>query len=217
MKRILLPLLFVLLCGRAAAQGPTITVTNDTGYTIMALYISDNNSDDWEDDVLGRKTLSDGDSFTVTLPENGTYDFKAVDEDEDDYIKWNVMVRGNTTITFTMDDFNEATELEDATDKVKTEEGKPEPDGSTWVIVSNETDYDIYYLYISRGDADSWEDDILGTSQILRAGKEVRVTLPGPGVWDFMGEDTDDDQYSKTDITITRGANRVVFKNSDLD
>lgn len=213
MKRTLLLLIFAAVCSVAAAQGPVVTVVNDTGYTFNYLYISSNNSSSWEDDVLGRKVLTDGDSFKLTLPETGVYDFKAVDTDDDDYIKWDIMVRGNTTITFTMDDFD-----------VKAERGEPSPyvftsspaSNATWVTVANDTGYTIYYLYISRGDDDDWFEDILG-DDILEKGKQVRVMLPGPGDWDFRAVDADDDEYFRYDEPMSRGSNRVTFRISDLD
>ena len=214
MKRTLLLLFFVALCLGATAQTPTITIANETGYTIKYLYVSSNNSNDWEEDVLGRKMLESGKSFQMTLSENGIYDFKGVDEDRDSYIKWNVMVRGDATVTLTMDDFEPAdARSEDEIPYVTT---SSPASGATWVTVSNQTGYDIYYLYISRDDSDGWYSDLL-KDDILEKGKEVRVMLPGPGTWDFKVIDKDEDDYSRMGVSITQGSNRVIFRSSDMD
>jgi hypothetical protein len=215
MKKLILLFSALMFCGAVFAQGPSVTVVNDTGYTIRYLYISSNTTDSWEDDVLGRRVLEDGDSFVLSLPENGTYDFKGVDEDDDAYIKWNVMVRGNQTITLTMSDFDEENGgLESSEQPYIT---TSTPSSGTWVTVSNQTGYTIYYLYVSPGEADGWGRDILG-EDVLSNGKEVRVVLPsGSGLFDFRAKDEDDDEYTKYDIDMENGSNRVIFRISDLD
>ena len=216
MKKLILLFFAALSGGAAFAQGPSITVVNNTGYTLEYLYISDNSSDSWEDDVLGRRVLEEGDTFKLSLPENGTYDFKAVDEDEDSYIKWNVMVRGNQTITFTADDYDEDNGGLDKSEQPYTTNTTPAP-VQTWVTVSNQTGYEIYYLYVSPGEADGWGKDILGDDTFAN-GAEVRVILPtGPGQFDFRARDKDDDEYTKFKIAMDSGSNRVIFRVSDLD
>ena len=208
MKRIFLLLFFSVMCCMASAQGPTVTVVNNTGYTINYLHISSNNTKSWESDVLGRQVLENGKTFRITLPESGVYDFRAIDKDNDDYFKWNLMVRGNTTITFTMADYSYD---ESSSSSVTTTSSS-----NTRVTVVNDTGYTIYYLYISRQASDKWEEDVLG-DEVLLNGKEVRVTLPGPGVWDFKVVDKDSDDYYKYGVSIDQGsANRVVFRISDL-
>ena len=45
-----------------------------------------------------------------------------------------------------------------------------------YVDVTNNTGYDIYYLYISNENRKSWEEDVLGRD-ILRNGQTVRVSV----------------------------------------
>jgi hypothetical protein len=203
MKRFILFFVVVLFGSAAFAQGPTVTVVNNTGYTISYLYVSSNTTEQWEEDVLGRKVLSNGSSFRLTLPGNGTYDFKAKDSDGDEYIKWNVVVRGNTTVTLTIADFQVASSNQTSS--------------STSVNVVNDTGYTIFYLYVSSDDSTSWEEDVLD-DDVLSTGEEVRVTLPNSGIWDFKAIDKDGDEYFKHNIVINRGSsNRVVFRLSDMD
>ncbi len=216
MKRLLCFFFAALFCGTVFAQGPSVTVANNTGYTIEYLYISSNATDSWEDDVLGRRVLEEGDTFKLSLPENGTYDFKAVDEDDDSYIKWNVMVRGNQTITFTADDYDEDNGGLDASQQPYTTTSTP-ASGQTWVTISNQTGYEIYYLYVSPGEADGWGTDILD-EDTLDNRKEIRVILPtGPGEFDFRARDEDDDEYTKFKVVMNSGSNQVIFRASDLD
>ncbi len=216
MKQFLLFTLAALSCSAVFAQGPSVKVVNDTGYTIRYLYISSNTSDSWEDDVLGRQVLDADDSFSLSLPENGTYDFKAVDEDDDTYVKWNVVVRGNMTITFTIDDFEGKESDVDEADQPFTTTSTPSS-SQTWVTVSNQTGYQINYLYVSPGEAGKWGKDILDDST-LSNGKGVRVILPtGPGDFDFRAVDEDDDEYIKYNVEMSRGSNEVVLRLSDLN
>jgi hypothetical protein len=41
------------------------TLVNKTGYELNKVYVSPSKSDDWEEDVLGRDTLSDGDIVDI--------------------------------------------------------------------------------------------------------------------------------------------------------
>jgi len=214
MKRVFLLLFFAVLCYGAAAQGSVVTIVNETGYTIEYLYVSSNNSDQWEEDLLGRKVLENGKSFQITLAETGGYDFKGVDQDKDSYYKWNVVVRGNMTVTFTADDYEPDDERPEA--EIPYVFTDSPASGSTWVTVVNNTGYDVYYLYVSLNDADDWYSDIL-KDDILEKGKEVRVMLPRAGVWDFKAIDVDDDDYTKIEVSMKQGANRVVFQSSDRD
>lgn len=43
------------------------TLVNSTGVEINAVYISPHDSDDWEEDILGRDTLPNGDSVHITF------------------------------------------------------------------------------------------------------------------------------------------------------
>ncbi|MDX6713314.1 MAG: hypothetical protein QOH96_4330 [Blastocatellia bacterium] len=52
----------------ALAQGKQdFTLHNATGVEIDKVYVSPHKSDDWEEDVLGRDTLADGESVEITF------------------------------------------------------------------------------------------------------------------------------------------------------
>lgn len=67
------------------------TLLNRTGLTINELYVSPSKSDDWEEDVLGRDVLKQGESVEITFPRRAAssclWDLKIVDSDGDS-VEW---------------------------------------------------------------------------------------------------------------------------------
>jgi len=55
------------LAGSAKAQEAKqdFDLVNKTGYEINHVYVSPSKSDDWEEDVLGKDTLDDGDAWEI--------------------------------------------------------------------------------------------------------------------------------------------------------
>jgi len=92
MKKALMILVILALAATAVfAFDGYVTVYNRTGYDIYFLYVSHEDSDDWEDDELGDDILEDGGSVTINL--NGKtpiFDIMAEDEDGDTYYFWNL-------------------------------------------------------------------------------------------------------------------------------
>jgi hypothetical protein len=76
----------------------------------LFLYVSPTTSDDWEEDVLGTGVLQSGQSVNVRLAlplsRANRYDIKMIDSDGDTYTKWNVLIRNNQTIEFTIQDID---------------------------------------------------------------------------------------------------------------
>ena len=57
-----------LMLPSAFAQGKQdFTLHNNTGVTIASLYISPHSTDVWEEDILGKDTLADGESLDITF------------------------------------------------------------------------------------------------------------------------------------------------------
>jgi hypothetical protein len=50
---------------QAAEAKQDFILDNETGYEIKAVYVSPNKSDNWEEDVLGKDTLGDGQKFRI--------------------------------------------------------------------------------------------------------------------------------------------------------
>ena len=81
------------------AEAGVITIRNATGFTLVEIYISDSGTEDWEEDVLGRDVLEDGETLRLTV--SGSYsrfDMAAVDE-EGDSVGWYGLPGNVTQIT----------------------------------------------------------------------------------------------------------------------
>jgi hypothetical protein len=87
------------------------------------------------------------------------------------------------------------------------------------IRITNNTGYDIYYIYISPSDAEGWGDDFLG-DDILLAGHSINIRLGYPlsmvDTYDVCVEDEDGDTYRKDKLKLTDNA-RIVFSEEDLE
>lgn len=77
----------------ALAQGSRqdFTLVNRTGYDISEVYVSPSKEDDWEEDILGDDSLSDGDSARITFKRAGKtcmWDLKVVYSDDNSSAVW---------------------------------------------------------------------------------------------------------------------------------
>lgn len=64
-------------------------LVNRTGLTIAELYVSSSDTEDWEEDVLGRDVLAHGESVRITFDKRAQqclHDIKTVDEDGDELV-----------------------------------------------------------------------------------------------------------------------------------
>lgn len=83
----------------AAASAQTVTVENNTGAKLTELYISNADTNSWDDNVLAGKTLAPGDSHKVTF--NGRYmmyDLKAVFDNGQEQPYYGINVRKYTYV-----------------------------------------------------------------------------------------------------------------------
>jgi hypothetical protein len=75
-------ILVLAMMERAQAKKHEFTLRNQTGVEIHHLYLSPNSSDDWQEDVLGRKPLPDGESVQINFDDRDSHemwDLKVVD------------------------------------------------------------------------------------------------------------------------------------------
>ena len=91
----------------ASAFDGYVKVTNDTGYDIYFLYVSNKKSKSWEEDVLGNDVLYDGQTVRVNVSgaKSEFFDIRAEDEDGDTYTLWNVDISVED-VTFTLADLD---------------------------------------------------------------------------------------------------------------
>lgn len=93
MKKVVLCFSFmvVLVCGTGLAGDQDFTLVNQTGLSIVELYVSPSDTDNWEEDVLGVDILEDEQRCRVTFhrdEDSCMWDLMIVDEDEDEVV-WN--------------------------------------------------------------------------------------------------------------------------------
>jgi len=209
MKKIRFGTLVLILAAFPSLLGAldALSVINRTGYDIYYLYVSPETSDSWGDDVLGDDVLFDGSSFTVPLGEYSDlcrFDIKAVDSDNDSYIKWEYDVCDRSKVILTLEDLylNEP------------DEGR----GQDFTIL-NETGFTIYHIYVSPDYADDWEEDLLGADEVLLSGETFDVSFSGYGdhcVFDIKLVDDEGDSYSRWGVDLC-STSRVTFTLDDLD
>jgi hypothetical protein len=65
--RILVAAVALCVAGGAYAAKQDFTLVNNTGYEIDSVYVSKSSSDSWEEDVMGRNTLDDGDEVDIAF------------------------------------------------------------------------------------------------------------------------------------------------------
>jgi len=93
--------------GSLFAGDQDFTLHNSTGYTIAELYVSSADTNDWEEDVLGRDTLAANESFKISFPrrENAeNWDMKVVFDDGEVGIWENLRLTEITDVTISYRD-----------------------------------------------------------------------------------------------------------------
>jgi hypothetical protein len=69
--------------------------------------------------------------------------------------------------------------------------------------ITNDTgNYEFYYVRISPSSADSWGDDLLGSSETIKPG-ETRTFRVNNDVYDVKIEDEDGDEYTFWDVEVS--------------
>jgi hypothetical protein len=79
--------LFVTATAFARAGKQDFVLHNQTGVEIHQLFVSPHSTDDWEEDILGKGTLPDGESVKITF------------EDREKHVHWDLKVvdgKGNS-------------------------------------------------------------------------------------------------------------------------
>ncbi len=143
----------------------TIEVVNKTEDIVIsyALFYGPD-LDEWGEDLLGDEVIEPGDFYEFVLPE-GEYTVIPMT-----YEYFVLPAARNITEDFRME--------------VGSEETVP-------VLVSNETEVDIGFLYISPSDSEDWGEDWLG-DEVIASGISKFFFIE-PGTYDFLAVDLDGD------------------------
>jgi len=139
---------------------------NNSGISVCYVYISSAESESWGENWLAEsEVVRSGNRRTFQVPE-GSYDLLARDCDGNlvGYY-WGMDLAGSMTWTL-------------------------EPLQRAPVLVVNNSDTEICYLYISPADSDSWIADWLGKDTTIPAGGSRTFQVP-LGTYDLLAEDCD--------------------------
>ena len=81
-----------------------VTIKNRTGWTMLRFYASDSRTDDWEEDILGRDVLEDGENVRVNIDDGSgacIYDFKAEFTNGQELTRFRINVCSVSEYTYT--------------------------------------------------------------------------------------------------------------------
>jgi hypothetical protein len=103
--KLLTTMLAVALLGTTAAQAANrhVDIVNKTGQTLTHFYASAVGVDNWEEDILGRDTIDQGETFDINIDDGSgacRYDFKAVFENGTELVKNNINVCSISSFTY---------------------------------------------------------------------------------------------------------------------
>jgi len=69
--------------GAASAQTSTVSLQNDSSWTIVEMYLSAVDVEEWGPDQLGEKMIAPGEAYSLSGVPCDVYDVRLVDEDGD--------------------------------------------------------------------------------------------------------------------------------------
>lgn len=91
MSALILASAALLAAAPASAVDLDFSLVNKTGYTISEVYVASSASDEWDEDILGRDLLENGDSVDISFEKGSKgckWDLKVTYEDEEE-ATWN--------------------------------------------------------------------------------------------------------------------------------
>ncbi len=78
------------------------------------------------------------------------------------------------------------------------------------VVIYNDSNYSVWYVYVARCTDEEWGDDQLG-NEIMGPGDSLRISGLTEGCWDLMASEEGAEQYTATwvsyDYTMVSGDN----------
>lgn len=106
MKRtnLIAAMMLSLIATAAHAEDRRVTVINETSHTIVRFYASNVERGNWEEDILGNRTLKPGQSVRVNVDDGSghcKFDFRADFEDGDKLVRNGINVCQTSTYRYT--------------------------------------------------------------------------------------------------------------------
>lgn len=106
MKYLMTLVLSALLAGQAGnthAADRNVDIINKTGRSLTHFYASRVGANDWEEDILGKDTLENGETFSINIDDSTgacRFDFRAVFQGGGELVKNNINVCEISTFTY---------------------------------------------------------------------------------------------------------------------
>jgi len=184
----------------STAPDRTITIKNNTGYSIYNLSMKPSTVSGWGS-TISYSTIQNGGSLAITLPasipNNGIYDVRISSSGSGNFLKYYVTVTNGTTITFTQNDFYDSSQNQKFS-------------------IRNLTGYSLT-CYVKPSSASDWGISLGSVSN----DSSLTITLPFSSshfnVFDIqMRSSNPTNTYTKNNITISNGM-EVIYKPNDSD
>ena len=83
----------------------------------------------------------------------------------------------------------------------------PSGGGSSTVVMLNQTDTPIYYVYISPCSSTGWGEDQLDASEVVQPGATRTFTM-SPGCWDMKARFRDGREIEERQVYMSAGGSR---------
>lgn len=169
----------------SAILGQTVDfkVTNNSLWAIEEVYFASAGTEEWDANALSDFSKIEGNSTHTFSLACGTYDIKLIDEDGDIclFSNYEVPCNGSGEMLLTNELLLTCQMENDGSEVASGDETRQwaffQKDGhDSEITVTNSTDNDIYYLYISPVSSETWGDDILG-DEVLNAGSSMTFYL----------------------------------------
>jgi hypothetical protein len=191
-----------------------ITFVNKTGADIWYVFLSPGDSDEWGFDILGSERVLEHNnllSFYIFYPDSENYfDIMAIDEE------------GNTFVLFDQLVSDESEEVIFITE----DNLKDENPGMQLLEVQfeNQTEYEMFYLFISPSDSEMWGVDMMDDEQTLMSFDTLSLLAPygdSEVSYDVLCVDSDNGEYQFSlnvsyELTDDYEVIRIPIEYSDL-
>ncbi|MFP4376471.1 MAG: hypothetical protein ACLFP4_05460 [Spirochaetales bacterium] len=188
-----------------SAQQVTFEVVNQTGVTLVFLYVSPEDATSWGLDRLGDSVLAPGGSITLTLRGAAAYDLRAIDENEQEIVVWGWRPTADQRLTLRPDSAGT---------------GAAALASVGWLDIVNDTNYEIAEIYVvPRGRSTDAAESLLEDAR-LRVAERYRLRVAADElsslIVDVVLVDVDGDRYVRKGVDLET-ATELRFTLSDID
>jgi len=192
--------------GNSGGSGinPTITIKNNTGYTINGIYIKESTATDWGSELIGwSSNLSNGASrgFTLSksLSANNVYDFRLQSSTGSySFRKYMVTVSNNMTVTFSTNDLNDGGNLPSIT-------------------IQNRSGVSFNSVYIKPSASSDWGTSFGLISNNSNSSYSIPIPPSSFTIFDIQARSINPtNTYTRNNITISNGM-ILTYTSADSD